>query len=291
MMHGRQRGNRQPLGGRSNNTMHTGHPQHKRKTVDSVQSLNEIAVRDAQVKGALASECVPCCSSYTVCCALPACPWPVVAYSLSCCPQELEQMLKIQRELPISSQLPSATEDRGAHQQYNRAPKPAPEGMYHRVPQEYPVPMQERSFSLHTAPMPSLNAGPFDAGDLYATPAGDNFPYWTTFGPSSNDDMPQKFDGTLGAGRLPSSHGPRFLDQTAFDGDQTFDGESTFVTKQQPTLLRKMQAPPWASVPAQQMPFSPGELCDYAPVSQRPVASLNAPLSPPPAPPEPKVIL
>ena len=141
------------------------------------------------------------------------------------------------------------------------------------------VGQQNRSFSLHTAPLPaSWNDGsfhvPFSDAKSRAEPeqiAGFNhvsthkyIPVPSTVGPFGR------------SGRTRSS---TQLEETAFDGDCTYDPpgqELPFINHRAPI------APAWAKVPPS--PPSPGgELCDYV----QPVLKTSKPTrrGPPPAPP------
>ena len=194
-------------------------------------------------------------------------------------------MMKMQRA-QMQGQTSTGRDQNGGYQQYRHMQNVPVDSALKGVHEGYSHHYQERSFSLHTAPMPSSHSDvPHEAPlheDLYGTPGGERAPYQ---GPLAYD-MLQECDGAYTAGR--HQLGYEILDQTAFDGDQTYERPIAFARNIQPTLLRREHAPAWASVPAPQMPFSPGELCDYAPLPMKAMEQQKAASPTPDALPSPK---
>jgi len=294
---------RQPLQGRSDNTMHSGARKHIKKNMDSVQSLNDIALRDAEVRPHLLPLIVSILRVPTprLCCV--------------CVVQELKSMMQRQAQEPLHArqqkQLAYPPQTRhGAYPQNQAAYAPNP-GSYAPPQNSHPLlqgtshmPTQgsgnaqmayasqqqhheenshpgqqefndpERSFSLHTAPMPATAR--FPSKDLYT--------------PFSDQERQMPVHGaTPGFYAVPDTAGAFFrhhsakdlLEQTAFDGNSTYESGGMLLgnkpfQRDYPAVQRLPPPPAWAAIPAKQMPASPGELSDYMPaVRQKKVNGKN----------------
>jgi len=135
----------------------------------------------------------------------------------------------------------------------------------------------ERSFSLHTAPMPAtVSEARFPSKEPYTTPFSDKERQMPVHG------------ATPGFYAVPDTAGPFFrhhsakdlLDQTAFNSTYESGGMllgNKPLQHDYPAVQRLPPPPAWAAIPAKQMPASPGELSDYMPaVRQKNVPRRNA---------------
>jgi hypothetical protein len=169
-----------------------------------------------------------------------------------------------------------------------RHPQPSgrPRSLDHHQDEDTYVGQQNRSFSLHTAPLPaSWSDGSFQAPFSDAKPRAEPEQVAGFHHVSTHKYIP--VPSTIGPfglrGRTSSS---TQLEETAFDGDCTYDPpgqEFTFINHRAPSV-----APARAKVPPS--PPSPGgEMCDYV----QPVLTTSKPTrrAPPPAPPAEQVAI
>lgn len=317
--------------------MHGGYLQKKQpvyiKPVDSVRSLNEIALRDAEVWSPTHFS-PDLLLHYAYFLHMPLCPcrpFVINPRCLSFREQELQVMLKRQAQQPIQNSYPPME---------NQSYYPIPQGSYApqattqgsfgsmahpgAMPNSYSVPplqqqpnsysmlhqhgyhqenfypgqqeyghKQERSFSLHTAPMPAVNEGEYQ--ELYETPLNkqaQHIPFHGVPSVKMAPDLP--VPDTVGP------YGRNFaqdaLEQTAFQGDYSYDEPTIPITKERATFQRTAPPPPtWNAAPApMHMSLSAGgELCDYVPTQtarQKPPLAAVAP-APPLVPPSPAKVL
>jgi hypothetical protein len=146
--------------------------------------------------------------------------------------------------------------------------------------------MQERSFSLHTAPMPAVKEGEYQ--ELCETPLNtkaQSIPFHRAPSVGMAPHLP--VPDTVGPYRRNFAQDP--LEQTAFQGDYSYDDPTISMTKER-AIFQRTAPPPstWnAAAPAHMHThLSPGgELCDYLPTQP---AKLSLPILPvAPVPPSP----